>query len=84
MKELLSEIENVEKEIKKIQEDYAKECVDLYNKKDFDYYKPKWQRKIDKIAGKYADLLIPLHDKHNELRKEANIREEEIRKSKYK
>ena len=84
MEELLKEIKNLEERLKELQEGYGQECVDLYNQKDFDYDKTKWQKKVKKIAKKYAGLIVPLQKKHEELRVKYNEKEEEIRKSKYK
>jgi len=84
VEEILKQIALVEEEIKSLEKGYADECVELYKQKGFDLYKPKWAKKIEKVAGKYADLIIPLKDKYNELRKQANRLEEEERKKKYK
>ena len=84
MEELLKQISLVEEEVKRAETDYANECVELTKCKGFDLELKKWKRKVDKIANKYADIIIELKRRYNELRDLANEKEEEIRKSKYK
>lgn len=84
MKELLKEIKNVEQEITNAEEAFSKECVDVYKSEGYDDSLKKWQKKIDNIASKYAKIIAPLKDKHDELREKYNTLEEENRKKKYK
>ena len=67
----------VEKEIEAIEMSYAEACVELTKEKGFDEYLPKWQKKIDKLAHKYALLLVPLKEEHDELRILINEKKEE-------
>ena len=76
-------IKEIEKEVKAIEEAYAQECFNLYLKPGFDIYNPKWKKKIDKVAQKYADYLAGLQNEHDELLQLVGNHEEEERKKKY-
>ena len=84
MEELLNRVNQIKQEIDDYIKQYADECVVLFQTKGFDQYKAKWQKKIRKIADKYAEFIVPLKDEHNKLCEEIEIKQEEIRKSKYK
>ena len=83
MEELLKEIQTIEEEIESLEEGYAQECFLLTQKKGFDSYKNKWRKKIDALAEKYADLILPLKHRHDEIRAQIADIEEEERKKKY-
>ena len=76
-------VKEIEYQMQKFEEAYAKECIEVYNQKGFDIYKSKWERKINKIAKKYADILSPLRVEHDFLREQLNEQEEIERKRKY-
>ncbi len=77
-------IKEVEYQMQKLEEAYGKECAELYKQRGFDMYAPKWNKKIEKLAKKYADLLTPLKLEHDDLRIRLNTEEEIRRKAKYK
>lgn len=83
MEKLLNEIKEIEEELESLEEGYANECAVLAKKPGFDSYANKWRKKIDVIAEKYAELMIPLRERHEELRREAIRIDEENRKKKY-
>ena len=80
----LERIREIEYEIKKLQEAYVDEGAVLSRQRGFDVNSPKWQKKISKLADKYADLIFPLSEEHEELRGIVNAEAEAVRKSKYK
>jgi len=84
MELLKKEAQNIEKEIEQYQNEYAEECVKLYNTEGYDSYKPKWQKKIESLAKKYADLILPLTKRHQQICDEIEVKLEEKRKSKFK
>jgi len=84
METKLERARSLEEQIDNVEHAYAQECVNLYNQKGFDEYSPKWQKKISKLAGKYAEILLPLKAEHEELVELIAIEQEEIRKKKYK
>ena len=84
LEEILESLKSVESQIDEAERAYANECYELYKQKGFDEYAPKWQKKIRKIADKYATILVSLRADHDELRIEANRLEEAQRKKKYK
>ena len=83
MEELKEQIKKIEEEINNMQKAYADECCILINQPGFDMYKPKWQKKMDKIAEKYADNLVDLEDEYKDMLKELNEKLEAKRKSQY-
>ena len=83
MEELEKEIIAVKERCDNIEKAYAEECLVLSQQKGFDIYKPKWQRKLDKLAEKYAEYLVPERLKHKELLNEYEDKLEEKRKSQY-
>lgn len=60
------QIDALVEEIKNIQQLYADEIAQLKNTKKFSLYSDKADREIEKIAEKYAPLLV---EKENELQK---------------
>ena len=76
-------ITELEEELKKAQEDYVKECMEVMKDKAFDIDKPRYARKISKIAKKYGIVISNIKEEHDELRIKVNAAYEEKRKKQF-
>ena len=84
MEDKLKRMEEIDNEIKELQEEFATESFMLTQQEGFDQYKPKWKKKIQQLANKYAGPLYELKEEYNEIVYYLNEQEEEKRKKKYK
>lgn len=76
-------VKEIEDQLETINNSYVADCIKLYESKGFDSYSPRWQRKMTALAKKYADLISPLKEEHDELRELINEHAENERKQKY-
>ena len=83
MEDDYQQLKFLQSRIELMQQEYAYEIAELTKKRGFDSYSEKWQGKMERIASKYADLILPLKEEHDELADKINKAEEEKRKSQY-
>ncbi len=80
----LERLRYIEEQIDSVMRGYAKEAKLLSDSKGFDCYAPKWNKKLNALAKKYADICYPLKKEHDEIRIRLNAEDEEKRKNSYK
>lgn len=81
MSEIEQKIKELEDLIEQYNKEYVAECLSIVQDPNYDIYNKKQNAKIDKIANKYAELLLPVKQELNELyEKLYNEKDEEIKK----
>ena len=81
MEARLERLREIEKRVEQLEEAYAEELAELSKSRGFDVYEKKWDKKMEQLAQKYADLIYPLKSEHDELRAEVN-KDAEMRRKK--
>ncbi len=76
-------LEEVEQDLNRLQKAWAQELAEMSKKRGFDMYAPKWEKKMQALANKYADLIYPLKAEQNRLADKLNDEEEAARRNKY-
>lgn len=80
----LERLNELKQKIDFLNEQCGAEAGKICQEKGFDYDKRKWRLKLDKLLDKYADLLYPIVEEHDQLAAKLNEEAEKAQKAKFK